>query len=47
MIENGRSMECGGKCDIVKLQMGDYFLNTHMFTIEMRSCDIVLGAKWL
>jgi hypothetical protein len=28
-------MKCGGKCENVKLQMGDYQLKSHMFAIEM------------
>jgi hypothetical protein len=28
IIANGGSMKCGGKCENVKLQMGDYFLKT-------------------
>ena len=31
----------------VKLQMGDYFTNTHMFAIEMDCRHVVLGVKWL
>ena len=27
--------------------MGDYQLKTHMFSIHIGGCDIVLGAKWL
>lgn len=40
-------MKCNDKCDNVKLEMSDYPLKTHMFAIEMGSCDIVLGAEWL
>jgi hypothetical protein len=29
------------------LQIGDYHLKSHMFSIDMGSCDIVLGAEWL
>jgi hypothetical protein len=47
MISNGGSMKCGGQCENVKLQMGDYSLKTHMFSIEMGGCDIVLGVEWL
>ena len=39
-------MKCGVRCENVKLQMGDYHLKTHMFSIDMGGCDIVLGAKW-
>jgi hypothetical protein len=30
-----------------KLQMGDYHLKTHMFSISMGGCDNVLGMEWL
>eukprot|EP00253_Pinus_taeda_P016779 PITA_16779 len=46
-IANGRTIKCEGRCENVKLQMGDYQLKTHMFTIHMGGCDIVLGAEWL
>ena len=36
-----------GRCENVKLQVGDYQLKTHMFSIDMGGCDIVLGAKCL
>jgi hypothetical protein len=44
MIANGGSMKCGGRCENVCLQIGDYHLKYHMFSINMGSCDIVLGA---
>jgi hypothetical protein len=44
---NGGTMKCGGHCEDVKLQMGDYHLKTHMFSISMGGCDIVLGMEWL
>jgi hypothetical protein len=44
MIANGGSMKCGGRCENVHLQIGDYHLKSHMFAIDMGSCDIVLGA---
>jgi hypothetical protein len=47
MITNGGMMKCGGQCENVKLQIGEYHLKTHMFSIEMGGCDIVLGEKWL
>lgn len=37
MISKGGSMKCGRRCENVKFQMGDYSLNTHMFSIEMGS----------
>jgi hypothetical protein len=47
MISNGGSMKCGGCCENVHLQTGDYHLKSHMFAIDMGGCDIVLGADWL
>jgi hypothetical protein len=47
MIANGGSMKCGGSCENVCLQIGDYHLKSHMFAIDMGGCDIVLGADWL
>jgi hypothetical protein len=47
MIANGGSMKCGGHCENVHLQIGDYHLKSHMFAINMGGCDIVLGVDWL
>jgi hypothetical protein len=47
MIANGGSMKCGGRCENVRLQIGDYHLKSHMFSIDMGGCNIVLGAEWL
>lgn len=46
-IIDGGTMKCEGRCENVKIQMGDYQLKTHMFAIHMGGCDIVLGAEWL
>ena len=43
MIANGGSMKCGECCENVHLQIGDYHLKSHMFSIDMGGCDIVLG----
>jgi hypothetical protein len=47
MIANGGSMKCGGRCENVWLQIGQYHLKYHMFSIDMGGCDIVLGVEWL
>jgi hypothetical protein len=47
MISNGGSMKCGGRCENVCLQIGEYHLKSHLFSIDMGGCDIVLGANWL
>ena len=44
MIVNGGSMKFGGSCENVRLQIGEYHLKYHMFSIDMGRCDIVLGA---
>jgi hypothetical protein len=44
MITNGGMMKCGGRCENVKLHMGDYHLKTHLFSIDMGGCDIILWA---
>jgi hypothetical protein len=40
-------MKCGGSCENVCLQIGHYHLKSHIFSIEMGGCDIVLGVEWL
>jgi hypothetical protein len=47
MFANGGSMKCGGRCENVRLQIGQYHMKSHMFSIDMGGCVIVLGAKWL
>jgi hypothetical protein len=47
MIANCGSMKCGGHCENVHLQIGDYHLKYHMFDIDMGGCDIVLGIEWI
>jgi len=47
MIANGASMKCGGRCENVCLQIGDYHMKYHMFAINMGGCDIMLGVEWL
>jgi hypothetical protein len=43
MTTNGGSMKCGGHCESVCLQIGQYNLKCHMFTINTGGFDIVLG----
>jgi hypothetical protein len=47
MTSNGGSVKCGGCCENVRLQIGDYHLKSHMFSIDMGGHDILLGAYWL
>jgi hypothetical protein len=46
-ISNGGSMKCGGRCENVCLQIGEYHLKYRMFSIDMGICDIALGAEWI
>jgi hypothetical protein len=45
LIANGGTMNYGGHCEDVKLQIGDYHLKNHMFSISMGGYDIVLGVE--
>jgi hypothetical protein len=47
MISNGGSMKCGGCCENVCLQISQYNMKSHMFSIDMGGCDIVIGVEWL
>lgn len=47
MISNGGMMKCGGHCEKVKLQLGDYHIQTHMFAIDMGGCDVFLREEWI
>jgi hypothetical protein len=47
MTVNGGSMKCGGRCENVHLQIGEYHLKYHIFGIDMGGCDIMLGVEWL
>ena len=47
MIANGGSMKCGWHYENMCLEIGDYHLKYHMFSIDMGGCDIVLGVEWL
>jgi hypothetical protein len=40
-------MKCGSKCENVKIQMGDYFLKSHMYAMKIGGWDVIHGAKWL
>jgi hypothetical protein len=40
-------MKCGGHCENVHLQIGQYHMKSHMFSIDMGGYDIVLCDEWL
>ena len=45
IIENGGIVKCGGWCENMKLQMGDHHHKTHIFSIEMGGCNVVLQGR--
>ena len=45
MIANGGMIKCGGCHGNVKLQIGEYRLETCMFIVEMGGCDVVFGEN--
>eukprot|EP00253_Pinus_taeda_P034224 PITA_34224 len=47
MIANGGTINCSGKCQNVKLSMGEYVLTSPMLSIPMGGADVVLGVQWL
>jgi hypothetical protein len=47
MIANGDSMKCGGPCKNVHRQIGQYHLKSHVFSIDMGACNIVLSVERL
>jgi len=47
IIVNGSSMKYEGHSENVHQDMGDCNMKSHMFSIEMGGCDIILGVKWL
>jgi hypothetical protein len=46
MIENGATINCPGKCHSIKLNMGEYFLDITIISIQMGVSDVVLGVQW-
>lgn len=47
MLTSGDMGKGVGRCENVKLPMGEYHLKYHIFTIKMDGHDIVLGTKLL
>jgi len=47
MIANGGSINCGGKCHNVKVNIRDYNLTTTMYVIPIGGVNVVLGVQWL
>jgi hypothetical protein len=47
MIADGGTINCSRKFHSIKLNMGDYFLDSPMIAIQMGGVDVVLGVQWL
>ena len=47
MISYGGTINLPRKCHGIKLNMGEYFLDSPMITIQMGGVDLVLGVQWL
>ena len=47
MVANGGTINFFGKCHNIKLNMGEYVLNSPMLSIPMGGVDFVLGVQWL
>jgi len=47
LIANSGSMKCGGCCENVCLQIGQYHMKSHIFSLDMGGCNIVLGVDWI
>ena len=47
MVANGGIINFSGKFHNIKLTMGEYVLNSPMFSIPMGGVDVVLGVHWL
>ena len=47
MVASGGTINFSGKCHNIKLFIGEYVLNSPMFSIPMRGANVVLGVQWL
>jgi hypothetical protein len=47
MISNSSSMKCGVCCENVRLQIGQYNLKSHTFSMDMGGCVIVFCVEWI
>jgi hypothetical protein len=47
MITYGGIINCFGKCHSIKLNMGEYYLDSPMISIQMGGANIILGVQWL
>jgi len=47
MVASGGTINCLGKCQNIKLSMGEYVLNSPLLSIPIGGADVVLGVQWL
>ena len=47
MFANGGTINFSRKCHNIKLNMGEYVLNSPIISIPMGGVDVVLGFQWL
>jgi hypothetical protein len=47
MIAYGGTIKFLGKCHSIKINMGEYFLDSPMISIQMGGVNVVLGVQWL
>ena len=47
MVANGGTIIFSRKFHNINLTMGEYVLNSPMFSIPMGGVDVVLGVQWL
>jgi hypothetical protein len=47
MIAYGGTINCSGKCHSIKLNMGEYLLDSPMISFQMGVVDLILGVQWL
>jgi hypothetical protein len=47
MIEDGGTINCSGKFHGIKINMGEYLLDSPMIAIQMGGVDVVVWVQWL
>lgn len=47
LVANGGSIDFGGKCHNIKLSMGEYNLESSMYSIPFGGVDFVMQIQWL
>jgi hypothetical protein len=47
LVANGGSIDCRGKCHNIKLSMGEYNLESMMYSIPIGGLDVFMGIQWL